>query len=130
MGLLQTLFLALPDEALVLAVMAVGFLVMLGALRLRRAAAVLGSLLACLAAAPFVETLLATLPWWVGPLVLFVGAAWLLRIVLTALFGPEAAGHVIGSMIVGMFGLVVRVTLGSLRHAGRVLAAMALRGGA
>ena len=42
---------------------------------------------------PFVESVLAALPWWVGiSVLLFVGLQ-MSRVILEVLFGREAAGH-------------------------------------
>lgn len=69
----MSLLLALiPDEALILVIVAIGFGLMLGIIRGKAAASMIGGLLLFILLGPFVEALLEALPWWLTLVVLGV----------------------------------------------------------
>jgi hypothetical protein len=90
------LWFLIPDEALILVVAGVGLALMLRLISGRTALSVLGMLVLSLLLAPFVETLLASLPSWVGILILLAIIGSLIRLFLGMFLGSQAASHTIG----------------------------------
>jgi hypothetical protein len=95
---MRTLWLWLPDEAMLLVIAGVGLALMLGFIRGRAAMGLLGTVLLVLLAGPFIDALLDTLPgWMLLLLLLWVGVA-LFRWVLSLLLGARAANEAVGSL--------------------------------
>jgi len=93
---MRTLWLWLPDEAMVLVIAGIGLALMFGFIRGRAAMALLGTVILTLLAGPFIDALLDTLPGLVILLlVLFVVLA-LFRGVLSLFLGERAAAHAVG----------------------------------
>jgi hypothetical protein len=90
------LWLLIPDEALVLVIAAIGLGLILRLISGRTAAAVLGMLVLLLVLAPAAEVLFASLPSWVGILILVAIAGSLLRLFLALFLGTRAAAHTVG----------------------------------
>jgi hypothetical protein len=108
----------LPDSMIVLVIMGVGIAMILG-VNHRKSLGLLGSLLLCLILSPFIEAVFAVLPMWITALVLFVAGMQILRSVLGFVFGSEAAGHIIGGIVLAFLFFTARVLFMPLRLAGR-----------
>jgi len=108
MGLLAWL---LPDEAIVLVLVAIGFAVMVGA---RKAASALSILFFSIVAAPlllpFIDLVVDAMPFWL----LLIAGAWLVLVLARGLLGlavgrqasNEVIGHVVGTGIVAAIRLL------------------------
>jgi hypothetical protein len=93
----MNLLLALiPDEALILVIVAIGFGLMLGIIRGKAAASMIGGLLLFIVLGPFVEALLEVLPWWLTLVLLGVVLLSLLRAFSSLLLGSRASDHMVG----------------------------------
>jgi len=86
----------LPDEALVLVIVAIGFGLMVGIIRVRTAASLLGGLFLITLLGPFVEMLFESLPSWLTLMVLALICLSLLRAFLGLVLGRRASDHVVG----------------------------------
>jgi hypothetical protein len=95
---MRTLWLWLPDEAMVLVIAGIGLALMFGFIRGRAAMGLLGTVILVLLAGPFIDALLDTLPgWMLLLLLLWVGVA-LFRWVLSLILGARAADEAVGSL--------------------------------
>jgi hypothetical protein len=95
---MRTLWLWLPDEAMVLVIAGIGLAMMFGFIRGRAAMALLGTVILTLLAGPFIDALLDMLPgWMLLLLLLWVGVA-LFRWVLSLILGARAADEAVGSL--------------------------------
>ena len=95
---MRTLWLWLPDEAMLLVIAGVGLAMMFGFIRGRAAMGLLGTVLLVLLAGPFIDALLDTLPgWMLLLLLLWVGVA-LFRWVLSLILGARPADEAVGSL--------------------------------
>jgi hypothetical protein len=93
---MRTLWLWLPDEALVLVIAAIGLALMVRLISGRAAATLLGTIVLLVLAGPFVEALFEVLPAWVSLLILLALAIWVLRALAGLLIGQRAADHMVG----------------------------------
>ena len=93
---MKLLWFALPDEALILVIAGVGLALVLGLIRGRAAAGILGALVLGLLATPFIEALMDALPWWVSLLILAAVGMALLRSVAAIFLGERAASEMTG----------------------------------
>ena len=95
---MQWLWLFLPDEALVLVIALIGLALMVGFLRPRSAGQLLAGIIMMLLLAPFVESLVSSLPWWVSILIL-IGVGWaILRSFARLVLGAGAADEMVGTL--------------------------------
>ncbi len=95
---MQWLWLFLPDEALVLVIVLIGMGLMVGFLRPRSAGQLLGGIVLMLLLAPFIESFVSSLPWWVNLLLLF-GIGWaVIRGLSRFVLGARAADHMVGTL--------------------------------
>lgn len=121
MRLADLLLLLMPESALPLVVMGLGVAVVVGVLPFGRAARLI-LLIACLPLlGAVIEALLASVPWYVILGVLCLMLLFILRGILELFLGREAAGHVLGAMVIasGSVGLVL--VTGVIRVLGRAL---------
>ncbi|MCZ2156412.1 MAG: hypothetical protein LC114_21325 [Bryobacterales bacterium] len=98
----------LPGEFLVLVIALAGLGVMVGLVRIRAVGSLLGGIVLMLLLTPFIESFMASLPWWINLLVL-VGLGWMLiqgffRFVL----GRGAADEMIGTLAADVVRAVLR----------------------
>ena len=104
------LWFLLPDSATALVVVGIALALMVGLIRPRTASAWLLILVISLVTGPIVEALtdqiIDALPIWLLALVVLALAWAAIRAVLTFVLGPHAAGHVIGTMFVGLVKLL------------------------
>lgn len=114
---MRTLWLWLPDEAMVLVIAGVGLALILGLIRGRTALGVLGMVVLVLLAGPFIDALIAGLPSWVILLLVLFLALTLFRWVLSLLLGERAAGHAVGILAAD----VIRLCFGLLFLPFRIL---------
>ena len=88
----------LPDEFMPLVIAGIGLAMILGLLRLRKAAALIGGICLMLLTAPLFDALFDALPSWLFvlmiPILIIVVIRWLVRLVI----GQRAADHMIGSL--------------------------------
>jgi len=95
---MRTLWLWLPDEAMVLVIVAIGLALMLGLIRGRAALGLLGAVVLVLLAGPFIDALVAALPFWILLIVLLFLAVALFRGALSLLLGARAADEAVGNL--------------------------------
>ncbi len=109
---MRALWLWLPEEALTLVIVGVGFALMLRVIRGRTALGVLGVVALLLLLGPFVEALIETLPLW---LILLLGIWFLLatgRALLALFIGRRAADEAVGSLAASAIGSLFRLLIG------------------
>ncbi len=95
---MQWLWFFLPDEALVLVIVLIGLGLMVGLLRGRAAGRLLGGIVLLLLLTPFIEMIVAELPWWII-LLLLVAIGWaMLRAFVGFVLGAGAADEMIGTL--------------------------------
>lgn len=95
---MQVLLAFLPSEFIPVLIVVIGLGIMVGLVRLRAAAGVIGGIILLLLLSPFVETFVASLPWWLSLLIL-AGIGWvLIRGLLRLVLGAGAADEMIGSL--------------------------------
>jgi hypothetical protein len=114
---MKTLLFLLPASALPIVVAAAGIALVLGVVRPRVALGFIGAFVLVIALDPVIESLLASLPWWATASFLVLVAIGLVRMTLTGIFGEVAAGHVIGSAVVGAAKLAALVVSWPLKTA-------------
>jgi len=93
MGLLWAL---IPDEALILVIAAIGIALILGIMRGRTAASMIGGIVLMILLEPFVEGLFAALPWWLTIAVLGMLVLSLVRGLSSMVLGERASDHMVG----------------------------------
>jgi hypothetical protein len=93
---MSLLWALIPDEALILVIVAIGFALMLGIIRGKTAASMIGSLLLLVLLGPFVEELIAGLPWWMTLVLLGLVILSLFRAFTSLLLGSRASDHMVG----------------------------------
>ena len=93
---MKLLWMFLPDEFVILIIVGVALAMMVGLVRGRTAAGIIGGLILMLLAQPFIDALVDALPGWLLLLVLLWLVWWILRAVAGLLLGREAAGHMTG----------------------------------
>ena len=86
----------LPDSAMPLVIVAAALLLMVGVISRRKAFAVVGGVVGCLAMGPYIDMFLRFLPWWVSPLLLVAFAVSVSRLAPDLILGKHAADHTIG----------------------------------
>lgn len=102
-----TLWMLLPDEALLLLMVGVGIALILGLLTGRTAIGVLALLILFPILAPFVEALFGTLPAWVSLLILVIVGLSILRGLASLFIGGRAADHMTGILAADVVRLIV-----------------------
>ncbi len=86
----------LPDNAMILVIVAIGFGLMLGLIRRQAAMGMIGSIVLCLILAPFVESLLGALPAWISMLIMIAVGISIFRGLASLFLGQYAASHMVG----------------------------------
>ncbi len=120
--MLDLALLLLPDRLLLVGGVGLALAFVFGLVARSRATRLLVSLIVVLVSAPYVEALCAALPWWLSIAILGFGAIYIVRRVLELVFGSEAAGHIIGNVVVSAGSVLLRVILGSMRFVWSLLA--------
>jgi len=113
---MMTLLSWLPSEYMVLGIALIGLGLIVGLIRLRRAAALLGFIVLLLLTGPFLDLLLGVLfdraPWWLllllGVFIVFS----LLGGVSRFLIGRRATAHMVGSLAADAVRFVFRMIFG------------------
>lgn len=104
---MSLLWALLPDEFMPLAIAGVGLAVILGFLRLRKAAAMIGGICLLLLTAPFFDSLFDAIPSWLFllmlPIVAVIVIRWLVRLVI----GERAADHLVGTLVADVIRAIV-----------------------
>lgn len=88
----------LPDGAMVLVIMAIGFALMCGLLRPKRAFTMLGGLVLMLVLSPFISALVEALPFWLLAILLLLFGLSLLRALSNFVIGPGATDEMVGTL--------------------------------
>lgn len=116
----------IPDEAIPLLIVGAAMLSMLMG---RRVLGFVVPLLLSLFLAPFVETLMASLPAWLTLLMFAVLGMALLRGAIALFLGERAAGHLVGALATDVVHLVLKglVAIPVLLVRGGILAVRAIR---
>jgi hypothetical protein len=86
----------LPDQALVLVIALIGLALICGLITGRRAGSLLGGIVLLVLLSPFIEALVAALPWWLLLGLLLVCGLSLLRALSGLLIGAHATSHMVG----------------------------------
>jgi hypothetical protein len=97
----------LPDEFMGLAIAGIGLAVILGFLRLRKAAGMIGGICLLLISGPFFDALFDSLPTWLFLLALAVLAIMVIRWLMRMVLGGRAADHMIGSLAADLVRAIV-----------------------
>lgn len=122
---MNALWWLLPDSCLPVLVVLVALGMIVGIVRRRSAASILGTILLVLLVGPFIEALFTSLPLWITLAVLFVMGVTLLRVVLEKLLGEHAAGYLLATALVrgvpALFRLALLPVRGLLWVAGRAV---------
>ena len=113
----------IPDEAIPLLIVGAAILsIVVG----RRVLGFVVPLLISILLAPFLEALVASLPWWMTLLMILALGFALLRGALGLFLGDRATGHVIGSLATDVVHLVLKAIIWTpvvtIRLIGRALA--------
>lgn len=120
---MRTLFwLFLPDEALLLVMMAAGLLLMLGFRRV--AGGLLATALLLPLLSPFVEALMSGLPAWVSLVILVVLGLTIFRALASLFLGRRAAAHMVGILAADVVRFLVRCLFWPVRVLGRACRAV------
>lgn len=105
---MSLLWALLPDEFMPLAIAGVGLAVILGLLRLRKAAALIGGICLLLISGPFFDSLFDSLPTWIFLLMLPILAIVIIRWLVRLVIGERAADHLVGSLAADLIrGIIV-----------------------
>jgi hypothetical protein len=112
------LWMLLPDDALPLVVAVLALVVIVGLVRPRRAVGILVMVAMLPVIGVLVDSVLAVLPWWATALLMVWLVSNAVKVVLELFFGREAAGEILGRMVVGTAGLCFGLLLGLLRGMG------------
>ncbi len=88
----------LPDQAMVLLIIGIGFALMFRIINLRGAISLLAGLVIVILLSPFVEAVVESLPWWITILLLLIIGLSLLRAVSGTLIGSRATDEMVGSL--------------------------------
>lgn len=108
----------MPDSMLILVIMGIGVAIIVG-MSARKGIGLIVSIVAMIVLAPFIERLISALPLWITLLLLASLGIQLLRNVLQFAFGREAAGHILGTLVVGAARFAIQAGLYPLRMLGR-----------
>lgn len=108
---MSILWALLPDQFMVLAIAGIGLAVILGVLRLRKAASLIGGIALLLLSAPFVDAVFDMVPTWIFLLVLPVVVLMIVRWLLRAVLGERAADHMIGSLAADLARAVITLPI-------------------
>jgi hypothetical protein len=100
---MNALWLLIPEEAMILVPVGLGFLVMLGLISGGRAAGLLLLFVLLMALAPFVESLMDTLPLWLLLLMLAVFGFSMLRAAASLTLGRGVADNFLGMLVFAVF---------------------------
>ena|SRR5437870_3135777 len=92
------LWLFIPDSALVLVIAGVGLAVLLGIIRGRQAASILGGIVLMLLLTPFLESLFDALPLWLTLILTLAICFSILRCLAGFLLGSQAGDHMVGTL--------------------------------
>ncbi|MCU1264378.1 MAG: hypothetical protein JWM21_696 [Acidobacteria bacterium] len=95
---MSLLWALLPDEFMPLAIAGIGLAVILGFLRLRKAAALIGGICLLLISGPFFDAIFDSLPTWIFLLMLPIAAILVIRWLVRLVIGERAADHLVGSL--------------------------------
>jgi hypothetical protein len=125
--MVNVFWLLLPDAGIPLVILVLCIGVMIGVVRPRTVIGVVAGVVASFVAAPLIESLFASLPMWVGLVTLAVVGLWVVRTILEALLGREAAGHVLGALVIATARTLVRVALIPIRVSFRAVRAITER---
>ena len=93
---MNLLWALIPDEALILVIAAIGIGLILGLIRGRTAASLIGGIVLMVLLEPFVEGLFAALPWWITAALLVVFVLSLFRGLSSMVIGTRASDHMTG----------------------------------
>lgn len=98
----------IPDEFLVLVIALAGLGVMVGLVRIRAVGSLLGGIVLMVLLTPFIESIMASLPWWLI-LLLLVGLGWTLILgFFRFVLGRGAADEMIGTLAADVVRAVLR----------------------
>jgi hypothetical protein len=95
---MKLLWMFLPDEFVIVIIAGVALAMIVGLIRGRAAAGIIGGLVLMLLTQPLIDALIDALPGWILLLLLVGLVWWIFRAVAGMLLGREAAGHMIGTL--------------------------------
>jgi hypothetical protein len=106
--LMKLLWMFLPDEFVILVIVGVALAMIVGLVRGRTAAGIIGGLILMLLAQPLIDALVDALPGWLLLLVLLWLVWWTFRALASLLLGREAAGHMTGILAADVVRFIAR----------------------
>lgn len=95
---MSRLWMLLPDEFLPLVIAGIGLAVILQIMRIKAAAAMLGTIILLLLLSPFIDSLVSLLPLWMLLLVLVCVCVGVFKQLVQFIIGKSAADHMVGSL--------------------------------
>ena len=107
--MLELLLAFMPDEALPVIIVGLGFALILGIISRSVVFSILGTIILFALLSPFIDALFDSLPLWLLLLIMLIVGFTLLKFVMTTLFGKEATGHVLGQLLMAIFILPFRI---------------------
>jgi hypothetical protein len=110
----------LPDDALVLVIMGVGFALMIGLLSRGAAFRILGTVLLLVALGPMLDPLIDLIPWWAQILILAGIALAVLQALAAVFIGRLAAAHMVGILAADVVRFVFRALFAPVRWVFRI----------
>jgi hypothetical protein len=125
---MKLLWMFLPDEFMILIIVVVALAMMIGIVRGRTAAGIIGGLVLTLLAQPLIDALVDALPGWLLLLLLLGLVWWIIRAVAGLILGREAAGHMTGILAADAVRLVVRAMFWIIALPFRLIGAALRRG--
>jgi hypothetical protein len=92
-----------------------GLALIVGLVRPKSAASIIGSIILVLLTGPFIEAIIALLPMWVVLIALFLMLLRVVRSLVTTMLGKGAADHMIGALATEFVKLVCSIMLMPLK---------------
>lgn len=126
---LDLIWLFLPEELLPLLIVGLALLSIIGLIRPARVVAFAGLVVLLPVISLVVEEVVARLPWYVVILLLVALLTNAARLILEFFFGQEAAGHILGRTVIGVFKFACILISLPLRAAAALLRLLAARKG-
>jgi len=102
------LFALLPDNALILVIMGIGFALIIGVVNRRMAFQFVGIIILYLMLAPFIESIFGQLPPWLMTIIEIAFILSIARWILSALFGRRSTDHFVAILMWNLFAFLFR----------------------
>jgi hypothetical protein len=111
-----------PDSALPLIIVGVALALMIGIIKPRRAMSIVGMIIVCIIAEPFINALFDALPTWLNLLITIAFVLSMVRAGIRLLLGNRATDHMVGILAADVVRLFFRILFFPFRLLGRLVA--------